>query len=334
MLQFLTGDIWQISFVQKDEKSCSEKSEEERSSAYEQVSLFSGGMDSLIYVLDSLESGREKMLLISHANDSTIKNKRTDVLKGVVDFYKDRSVITSVDLWTKFKGNCLESFDENSTRSRSFLFIALGLFVMSGTSNLKTLFVPENGFIAMNVPLEAVRVGSHSTRTTHPFYFDGWNKILASLGFDMAIENPYWAKTKGEMVQECKNKSLLKTLLDTAISCSSPSKSRWKGKSAQHCGYCYPCLIRRAALHSAGVIDSTRYLEESLSIMRDQRDGASSINLRSIEYQLSKLPKGVELTTAYILKTGPLLQNEEYLAQLAQVYQRGMQELHNFIRSF
>ncbi len=68
--------------------------------------------------------------------------------------------------------------------------------------------------------------------------------------------------------------------------------------------------------------------------MRDQRDGASSINLRSIEYQLSKLPKGVELTKAYILKTGPLLQNEEYLAQLAQVYQRGMQELHNFIRSF
>jgi hypothetical protein len=28
--------------------------------------------------------------------------------------------------------------------------------------------------------------------------------------------------------------------------------SRWQGGAAGSCGYCYPCLMRRAALHAAG----------------------------------------------------------------------------------
>jgi hypothetical protein len=28
--------------------------------------------------------------------------------------------------------------------------------------------------------------------------------------------------------------------------------SRWQGKAATACGYCYPCLMRRAALHTLG----------------------------------------------------------------------------------
>lgn len=42
---------------------------------------------------------------------------------------------------------------------------------MTGMDNINELLVPENGLIALNVPLDETRVGSFSTRTTHPLSF-------------------------------------------------------------------------------------------------------------------------------------------------------------------
>ncbi len=49
---------------------------------------------------------------------------------------------------------------ENSTRGRSFLFFALGVFAGTGLGNGFVLRVPENGLIALNVPLDPLRLGS------------------------------------------------------------------------------------------------------------------------------------------------------------------------------
>jgi hypothetical protein len=46
------------------------------------------------------------------------------------------------------------SAGENTTRGRSFLFFALGVFAGSGLNRPFTLKVPENGLIAVNVPLD------------------------------------------------------------------------------------------------------------------------------------------------------------------------------------
>ena len=110
------------------------------------------------------------------------------------------------------------------------------------------LKVPENGLIALNVPLDRLRLGALSTRTTHPFYIARWNEMLAALGIAGRIENPYWDKTKGEMVAGCVNPSLLAKLAPSSLSCSSPSKGRWTKQPQGHCGFCLPCLIRRASL--------------------------------------------------------------------------------------
>lgn len=67
---------------------------------------------------------------------------------------------------------------------------------MTGMDNVSELMVPENGLIALNVPLDETRVGSFSTRTTHPFYLSLWNKLLLGLGLNMSVVNPYWNKTK------------------------------------------------------------------------------------------------------------------------------------------
>ena len=89
-----------------------------------------------------------------------------------------------------------EGGNDSNTRSRSFLFIGFGIFSITGIKNVKKLMVPENGLIALNVPLEMTRVGSFSTRTTHPFYLTQWNNLLKNLGLDLSIYNPYWNKPK------------------------------------------------------------------------------------------------------------------------------------------
>jgi hypothetical protein len=91
------------------------------------------------------------------------------------------------------------------------------------------LYAPENGLIALNVPLDTLRLGALSTRTTHPFYIARWNELLGVLGIAGGIENPYWNKTKGEMVAECRNPPLLKTIVPSTLSCASPTKGRWLG---------------------------------------------------------------------------------------------------------
>src|SRR5207248_2601889 len=92
---------------------------------------------------------------------------------------------------------------EDSTRGRSFLFFALGAFAGSGFGKKFTVRCPENGFIALNVPLDQLRVGALSTRTTHPFYIELWNELLTILDIPGKVDNPYWSRTKGEMVTAC-----------------------------------------------------------------------------------------------------------------------------------
>src|SRR3546814_15407349 len=75
-----------------------------------------------------------------------------------------------------------------------------------------------------------------------------WNDLLGELGINGEVQNPYWDKTKGEMAAACRNPALLKKLAPDSLSCSSPAKARWLGHGIEHCGYCLPCLIRRAAL--------------------------------------------------------------------------------------
>jgi hypothetical protein len=90
-------------------------------------------------------------------------------------------------------------------RTRSFQFLALGAVAaqaMAEFRNLQsaTLFVCENGLIALNPPLTPRRMGSHSTRTAHPYFLDSIRSLLGAAGVPVHIETPYEHMTKGEMV--------------------------------------------------------------------------------------------------------------------------------------
>jgi hypothetical protein len=331
MLNFLTGDRWEISFTQRD-KTLSENNL--IAAEYDVVSLFSGGMDSLISTINHLESNHS-VALISHAGDSYTKNVQQKLLEEFKDKYSNIAP-SYFNLWMFFKKNfILDGEIENSTRSRSFLFFAFGIFALSGMNGINVLQVPENGLIALNVPLDDLRIGSHSTRTTHPFYMNLWNRILSELGLPYSIENPYWNKTKGEMAVECLNKDFLLKTIKESTSCSSPQKVRWLGQPSQHCGYCVPCLIRRAAMHKAYGFenDTTTYMVKSISEIIDAHAGGKGEQLRSFQVAIKRVQDNPKLKSMLIYKNGRLDGDDKYINQLADVYYRGLLEVDGFINA-
>lgn len=224
-----------------------------------------------------------------------------------------------------------ETDGDLNQRSRSFLFIAISLWAMSGTKNLHELLMPENGLIALNVPLDYLRNGSHSTRTTHPYYLKLWNEIAGDI-FGYSIRNPYWNKTKGEMASECLNKEVLKIAMGQSFSCSSVNSASIHSGRSQHCGHCLPCIIRRAAMHKAfGDFDPSEYMDSSVTAMMNDR-GHSGEQLRSFQYAITKLKENPAASKFYIHIPGPLDMDEVYLNELADTYCRGLIEVDTWIQ--
>jgi hypothetical protein len=224
-----------------------------------------------------------------------------------------------------FDGGLVEGVgSEDTTRGRSFLFFSLGVAAGTALGRDFVLKVPENGLIALNVPLDRLRLGALSTRTTHPFYMARWNELLRELGVGGKVENPYWDKTKGEMVAQSANPALLKQLTPLSLSCSSPAKARWAKKPPGHCGYCLPCLIRRAALRDK---DTTVYgVPDLTAAILDTRQ-AEGQQVRSFQIAIARLSKRPELAKALIHKPGPLYDDPSRHEGLADVYRRGLEEV-------
>jgi hypothetical protein len=236
MLNFLTGDRWTIQFRPRPARFAQIVPQPNLIvPPFTGVSLFSGGLDSLIGAIDELEAKRVP-LLVSHAGEPAVSKAQDDCFELLKNHYATLP-FERLRTWMAFKKNLVRNVaSEDSTRGRSFLFFALGVFAGTGLRRDFVMHAPENGLIALNVPLDTLRLGALSTRTTHPFYIARWNDLLGVLGIPGRIENPYWDKTKGEMVRGCANPALLKQLILVTLSCASPTKGRWKGHGTQHCG--------------------------------------------------------------------------------------------------
>lgn len=330
MLRFLTGDIWTIEFSKRGSEFVQKEKRSIRTEKYETASLFSGGMDSLIASINYMEQ-KQPTLLVSHAGESRVRSWQTNLLKILDHEYPD-VCHENAYLWTSLGDIELPEADQDKNqRSRSFLFIAIAMFAMSGTKNCTRLFMPENGLIALNVPLDSTRVGSHSTKTTHPFYLKLWNEISQDM-FGISITNPYWNKTKGEMAAECLNKDILKVAMGESFSCSSVNNASIRGGHSQHCGHCLPCIIRRAAMyHAFGAYDPSEYLYSEIKNIENNRELVGE-QLRSFQYAIRKVTQTPNAKKILIHKSGPLKNDEKYLTELSDMYYRGLMEVEQWIQ--
>src|SRR5579871_3641368 len=261
ILSFLTGDHWSVQVRQVPVNSTALRPRAVRHK-YElsttSVCLFSGGLDSYIGAVDLLEQEPHPIALVGHhakggGSTSASQNK---AIAAVRQFYPEART-PFLRLWVSPpKGTSRTS--EITTRGRSILFFGLGITVASSLRNAR-LNVPENGLISLNVPLTASRLGSFSTRTTHPYLITLLRELLSELGIAVEITLPYRFRTKGEMISQCARQEAVAPGLLATMSCSHPGAGRFQGLPIQHCGYCIPCLIRRASIAAATLADPTTY---------------------------------------------------------------------------
>ncbi len=286
-LNFLSGDNWSLIFVNLEENyfQIDELPLLENNKRYKHVCLFSGGLDSLIGAID-LAQNEDNIILSSfydgHGAISDKQNKLFREIKGSKNIFLNQFALKS------FYSN------ENTTRVRSILFLGLAIFTAINL-DIPTITTPENGLIAINIPLTSSRAGSNSTRTMHPYFISCLQQALISLGHNIKIDNPYIFMTKGEMLLSCDNKTLLNTLIKETMSCSHPSiRQYWCRKDVKHCGYCMPCIIRRASIHKYDSSKDSGY-DYGIDIfdkdeMRLDQDGIIPRNLKAVLYFLSLNP--------------------------------------------
>ncbi|HHC6561641.1 hypothetical protein HJ059_02360 [Vibrio parahaemolyticus] len=331
VLGYLTGDNWKLNFettqLELPQPKTSKKAKDKAKSlvGLNCVSLFSGGLDSAVGAIDMINgSNVDKPLLISHSYKGDGK-KQKDIKSLLRGKYSEFSFDISPKIIKSRRGKT-----DVSMRGRSFNFIALavlGVNALRSANNddsISRIVIPENGYISLNPPLTRRRIGSHSTRTTHPFYISRLELLLNKVGFNISLENPYQMKTKGEMVSECVDKVAIKKAVVLSVSCSN-----WHRKHIQ-CGRCVPCLIRRAAVFKAGFTKDAPYDAENLGIVKKykgERDDLLAVSMAINKY------RNTEDFKAWIRQSGSLPQDRQLRDQLADVAKRGLLEVEQFLKS-
>jgi len=330
-LAFLTGDRWTLEFRPRPIAyvTLAPPRPSTAGPTIDTVSLFSGGLDSFIGAIDLLQQGR-RVLLVSHSAVGSDSVRQRQLFRSLEAAYPGAShhLRGSIRFTAKHLG---ETIDENTERSRSFLFFALAVLAASALPALSEIAVPENGLISLNIPLEDLRLGSLSTRTTHPYFLARMNEVLAALGIGARLANPYQFATKGEMVRDCRNHTLLGKEVSKTISCSSPNNARIRyGK--EQCGYCVPCLIRRASLHQNVIPDTTDYGIASLqaqSIRSDQKVGE---HVRAFQAAILRLANSPIRASVIAHESGPLNDYPGTYRQFGDLYLRGMREVETLLQ--
>ncbi len=265
MLAYLTTDRWTLRFIEggifpKPSQNLKHPSED-------CIVLLSGGLDSYIGTIDLVAQGRKPLAVSQLVRGD--RKKQTALAAEIGGGLRHFQV--------NHNANVPDPEISPSQRARSIVFLAYGVFMATTLARYHagediTLYVCENGFIALNPPLTGGRIGSLSTRTTHPVVLALLQQVLDAAGLRIRIENPYRFKTKGEMLQECLNQPLLAAHAYQTTSCG-----RFQRYGYKHCGRCVPCLVRRAAFHAWCGQDTTDYVFRNLALNDDEHAGFDDV---------------------------------------------------------
>lgn len=321
-LRFLSGDIWTLNIQHGGPKRPAPKSRGPRTNlaGHDSVCLFSGGLDSLVGVLDLLAE-EKRPVLVSHSY-------RGDAARQALIYSKLPISVSRFSAAANPLSNRKE-LNDIQMRTRSFGFLAYGALVAATMrahqviAEPVTLYVPENGLISLNPPLTLRRIGALSTRTTHPHFLALMERIFNALDIPVRIVNRYADRTKGQMLSECKDPLTLRHVSHHTISCG-----KWK-RSRLQCGKCVPCIIRRASFHAAGIVDNTGYDPDGQELRRvlkneKARDDLLATMTAVTCYSEANIKEWVALS-------GPLPRDRFERSRLFDVASNGLKEIGDFL---
>ena len=327
LLAFLTGDTWALDFrnTRPPKEQAVKKSNLQGAS---RVVLMSGGADSALGVLESRRqlNSAESHVLVSHVGLTTLApiQRRVAETASTIAPGPGQSVQQIRLVRRQQQVDSSKFKTEPSSRSRSFLFLALGL--AHASLHKVPLWIPENGFTSLNPPLAPNRRGALSTRTTHPAFLDGLSQILDNVGAHSTIVNPFARMTKGEIFRAAADQfgeAAIGSLLSATHSCGLTGQRAKRISTATQCGVCFGCVVRRASFAAAGLTDTTAYVDPGHS-----EDLAKWLDHNSVLPDMRRFVRG-GVTRRDILSMS--LPDSYSLSDARSLCGRGVHELREFV---
>lgn len=277
LLQYLTGDVWSVSFVKRKRKvAC--VGQLLLLSAPERMRVFvpfSHGLDSFAQseLLARIDSSVE--VIPVHLRSSSQESSMRSVGRSAKNGPPVISVAARVNEPKRA---------ELSFRTRPFLYDSLAAYaaVLSGGGDV---LIPENGQGSLGGSL--VRLGAEAPlRSCYPGFTSRLSAFFRHLtGQEVNFRHPALFRTKGQVLKELmKHRPQSSVWLKAHPSCSYDARHAHRGGERVHCGVCGNCLLRRMSLHAAGISDCTPYKVNNLaaaSIEEARVDGDEEPVLRS-----------------------------------------------------
>lgn len=233
-LNFLTGDVWEISFY-KRKKVEPRPQQENLTFPYNAHSIiaYSEGMDSRCVGVISNQKLGEKLIRVR------VGTKKDDKPKDK----KEHFTAIPYKVKTYLQNN------ESSVRSRGFRFSTISA-VAAFLVKAKEIIIPESGQGALGPAL--LRVGHvYGDYRNHPAFTCRMERFIKQfLNYDLKYVFPRLWNTKGETLAEA-NAIKPNNLWQETWSCWQGNRQvSFNGKKMQ-CGVCAACLLRRMSVHAA-----------------------------------------------------------------------------------
>lgn len=269
------------------------------------VTLYSGGLDSLAGIIESLETSGTEICMVSHQSGQPLVISTQQNLYEVLEkLYPGRC--------KHYKFHCglhsIKSIDETQ-RTRSFLYTSTA-FAIANTYEQDCIYVYENGITSINFADTQDLMNARASRTTHPKTIGLLEKLFAKIADKpFRIHHPYLYKTKTEVVEILK-KYKKEDTLDTAVSCSS---TRNHPAGYTHCGVCSQCIDRRFATFAAEV---EKYDHGGLYHIDFAKDGIEDAKIKKslTDYiRLAQSFKDTDLDGFYIERASEIIDVEEFI---------------------
>lgn len=264
-VQFLTGDIWDITFVKRRKVlETPQKTLELSLTGDVAVLPFSEGLDSRLVAGLMAEKWGDRLIRVRLG---TKAHDRPKTSGGRLQPF------TTIPYEVKAGGY---SFPESSARSRGFKFSMLS-GIAAYLSKAGTIFVPESGQGALGPAL--VPVGqAYGDYRNHPLFTVRMTALLEAL-FDHKVrfEFPRLWFTKGETLAEYLNADRNAEWSKTRSCWQDNRHASVEGKRRQ-CGICAACMLRRLSVHSAGLTETREsYIWENLKAPTFEEGAAAGV---------------------------------------------------------
>ncbi|RWX44315.1 hypothetical protein H206_01834 [Candidatus Electrothrix aarhusensis] len=167
-LRFLTGDFWSLTFKEGGVSLPVHQNRQLNllgTSDYDEdcICLLSGGVDSLAGAIDLVTEGRSP-IFVSQVVRGDADTQRT---------YAEKIRSESHHFQWNHNVHLPNDESEGSTRGRSIIFFAFAALAASAIQfqpgSPANIYVPENGFISLNIPLNSAEWAVSAPRPLIPF---------------------------------------------------------------------------------------------------------------------------------------------------------------------